>query len=195
MIVGSMAGALCAAGGFCAGSDEIVEHQRLSAASYTYSAALPAMSAVTASETLALLQSPGTTVAGTEGVAFGGGMGMIQALRENIRVMWSCLEPRSEWVKCTSSEVNPMMMVVLKDEVVRSRRWSRVDVEYVLQEVVDEVGKLPLPILHFPSLFSWPTSILSNLSSSFIKELSLTNKFVTVPRPRRPDHSTKRPVG
>ena len=125
MIVGSMAGALSAAGGFCAGSDEIVEHQRLSAASYTFSAALPAMSAVTASETVTLLQSST-------------GMEMIGALRENIRTMWSCIDPRSEWVRCTSAPEVPVMVLVVKDEVVRARRWTRQDVDYVLQEVVDE---------------------------------------------------------
>ena len=142
MIVGSMAGALSASGGFCAGSDEIVEHQRICAASYTYSAALPAMAAVTASETLALLQSSGgvTPISSDgAGTAFGSGMAMVSALRENVRVMWSCIDPRSEWVRCTSSEINPLMVVVLKSEAVHARRWSRADVEMVLQDIVDEV--------------------------------------------------------
>ena len=138
MIVGSMAGALSAAGGFCAGSDEIVEHQRICAASYTFSAALPAMSAVAASEVVGLLQSSPSAADGS------GGMGMVGNLRENIRTMWSCIDPRSEWVRCTSNEANPIMILVLKDEVVRARRWTRLDIETVLQEVVDEVCFLPL---------------------------------------------------
>ena len=127
MIVGSMAGCLSAAGGFCAGSDEIVEHQRLSAAAYTFSAALPAMSAVTASETVGMLQSEQ-------------GMAMVSSRRENIKAMWLQIDPRSEWVRCTSSVENPIMVCVLKDEVVRSRRLGLEEQNVLLQEIVDEVS-------------------------------------------------------
>lgn len=123
MIVGSMAGPLSAAGGFCAGSDEIVEHQRLSAASYTYSAALPAMSATTASETLMLLQTQGR---------------LLEELRERTRDMWMQLDPRSDWVTCTSAPENPVLLLVLKSEVVNSRRLALEDQQVLLQEVVDE---------------------------------------------------------
>ena len=123
MIVGSMAGPLSAAGGFCAGSDEIVEHQRLSAASYTFSAALPAMSATTASETLMLLQTQGR---------------LIEELRERIRDMWGQLDPRSDWILCTSAPENPVLLLVLKSEVVSSRRLGVEDQQVLLQEVVDE---------------------------------------------------------
>jgi serine palmitoyltransferase len=124
MIVGSMAGPLCAAGGFCAGSDEIVEHQRLSAAAYTFSAALPAMSATTASETLMMLQTMPDL--------------MVQ-LRENIKAMWAQLDPRSDWVKCTSVAENPIMLLVLKPDVVNSRRLTVDDQQALLQDIVDEV--------------------------------------------------------
>lgn len=125
MIVGSMAGALCAAGGFCAGSDEIVEHQRLSAAAYTFSAALPAMSATTASETLLILQTQPELLTG---------------LRENVRTMWTQLDPRSDWMRCTSAVENPVMLMVLKPEVVTSRRLSNDDQQHLLQDIVDEVS-------------------------------------------------------
>ena len=113
-----------AAGGFCAGSDEIVEHQRLSAAAYTFSAALPAMSATTASETLMILQTTPDL--------------MVQ-LRENIKVMWSQLDPRSDWVRCTSAPENPIMLLVLKPDVVASRRLSIDDQQQLMQDIVDEV--------------------------------------------------------
>jgi serine palmitoyltransferase len=124
MIVGSMAGPLCAAGGFCAGSDEIVEHQRLSAAAYTFSAALPAMSATTASETLVILQTTPEL--------------MVQ-LRENIKAMWAQLDPRSDWVKCTSAPENPIMLLVLKPDIVNSRRLTVDDQQALMQDIVDEV--------------------------------------------------------
>ena len=124
MIVGSLAGPLCAGGGFCAGSEEIVEHQRISAASYTFSAALPAMLATQASETIQMLQTTPD---------------MLNQARENVKVMWGQLDPRSDWVRCTSSVENPMMVLVLKDEVLKARGWGMQEQEVVLQDVVDEV--------------------------------------------------------
>ncbi|KAK4942492.1 serine palmitoyltransferase component [Elasticomyces elasticus] len=123
MIVGSMAGPLSAAGGFCAGSDEVVEHQRLSAASYTFSAALPAIAAVTASETLMMLQTQAE---------------LHNQLKENIRTMWVQLDPRSDWIYCTSAPENPIMILVLKPEVISSRRLNVDDQQQLLQDVVDE---------------------------------------------------------
>ncbi|KAI9168515.1 serine palmitoyltransferase component [Blastocladiella emersonii ATCC 22665] len=52
MLAGSLATAVGASGGFCAGSLPVIEHQRLSAQSYVFSAALPPMLAVAASEGL-----------------------------------------------------------------------------------------------------------------------------------------------
>lgn len=130
MLVGSLAGPICAGGGFCAGSDEIVEHQRLSASAYTFSAALPAMLATTASEVLAMLESNGE---------------MIIQLRENIKTMWSQLDPRSEWVYSTSAIENPIMVLVLKPEVIASRKLGLSEQEQLLQEMVDEVSS-PQPL-------------------------------------------------
>ncbi|KAE8450034.1 hypothetical protein EG329_007173 [Mollisiaceae sp. DMI_Dod_QoI] len=123
MLVGSLAGPLCAGGGFCAGSTDVVEHQRISAASYTFSAALPAMLATTASETLNMLQTTPE---------------ILVQCRENIKTMRAQLDPRSDWVHCTSSPENPIMLLVLKTDVVNSRRLSLEEQERVLQECVDE---------------------------------------------------------
>ncbi|PSS07088.1 hypothetical protein M430DRAFT_110845 [Amorphotheca resinae ATCC 22711] len=123
MLVGSLAGPLCAGGGFCAGSTDVVEHQRISAASYTFSAALPAMLATTASETLNMLQT---------------NPDILVQCRENIRAMRAQLDPRSDWVHCTSSPENPVMLLVLKPDVINSRRLSIEEQERILQECVDE---------------------------------------------------------
>lgn len=130
MIIGSLAGPLCAGGGFCCGTMDIVRHQRITAASYTFSAALPAMLAVTASETLNVLQSNPE---------------ILTQCRENIKAMRAQLDPRSDWVNCTSSPENPVMLLVLKSEVVRTRGFSTVDQERILQECVDEVS-CPFPV-------------------------------------------------
>lgn len=124
MIVGSLAGPLCAGGGFCAGSDEIVEHQRISAAAYTFSAALPAMLATTASEAISMLETNPE---------------MLSQVQENIKTMWTQLDPRSDWVHCTSSVENPIMLLVLKPEVIVSRKLSTGEQEQLLQDAVDEV--------------------------------------------------------
>ncbi|MCJ1415218.1 serine palmitoyltransferase component [Xylographa parallela] len=123
MIVGSLAGPLCAGGGFCVGSDEIVEHQRISSAAYTFSAALSAMLATTASETINLLQTSPD---------------ILTQSRDNIKTMWAQLDPRSDWVRCTSAIENPMMLLVLKPEVVSQKRLSVAEQEMLLQDVVDE---------------------------------------------------------
>jgi serine palmitoyltransferase len=124
MIVGSLAGPLCAGGGFCAGPKMVIEHQRINAASYCFSAALPAMMAVTASETLNVLQSNPE---------------ILTQCRENIKTMRAQLDPRSDWVTCTSDVSNPILMLVFKQEVVNSRRLSLEDQERLMQECVDEV--------------------------------------------------------
>ncbi|EEP80620.1 hypothetical protein UREG_05462 [Uncinocarpus reesii 1704] len=123
MIVGSLAGPLIAGGGFCAGSEEIVHHQRISATSYCFSAALPALLSTTASETLTLLQESPE---------------LLSTLRENIKIMWSQLDPRSDWVYCSSAPESPIMFLALKPEVVSSRRLSIEDQQHIMQDAVDE---------------------------------------------------------
>lgn len=124
MIVGSLSGALCAGGGFCAGPKDVVEHQRITSSSYTFSAALPAMLAVTASEALNLLQS---------------NPDILTQCRENIKAMRAQLDPRSDWVVCTSSSDNPIMLLALKPDVVKARKLELEDQERILLDCVEEV--------------------------------------------------------
>lgn len=139
MIIGSLAGPLCAGGGFCAGDKNVVAHQRIASMAYTFSAALPAMLAVTASETLNMLQSSPEILASS---------------RENIRAVRAQLDPRSDWVMCTSAPENPILMLVIKPNVVQSRRLSFEDQDRVLQECVDEVSPVP-PNQIFYCLSPW----------------------------------------
>ncbi|KAG5930571.1 hypothetical protein E4U42_006659 [Claviceps africana] len=123
MIVGSLSGPLCAGGGFCAGPKDVVEHQRITSSAYTYSAALPAMLAMAASETVHLLQS---------------NPDILTQCRENIKAMRSQLDPRSDWVTCTSAPENPIMLLVLKPEVIAMRKLGLDDQERILLDCVDE---------------------------------------------------------
>jgi 7-keto-8-aminopelargonate synthetase-like enzyme len=128
MIIGSLAGPICSGGGFCAGSPEVVEHQRIMAAAYTYSAALPAMLATTASETIKLLQDEPE-------------MGI--KLKENIDTMWEQFNPKNfpkqQWVVCTSARDNPILLFVLKEDLINRYTLSAKDQEAIVQEIVDEV--------------------------------------------------------
>jgi serine palmitoyltransferase len=133
MLIGSLAGALCAGGGFCAGAEEVIAHQRISSASYNFSAALPAILATTASETVRTL---------TEQPELG------ITLRENIKALRGQLDPRSDWVTCQSAPENPMQLVIFKDEVVESRDMTDVEQESLLSEIVEEVRSF-LVSLHY----------------------------------------------
>lgn len=126
MLIGSLAGPLCAGGGFCAAGAVAVEHQRINSPSYTYSAALPAMLATTASETITLLQT---------------NPDILNQCRENLKLMWTQLDPRSEWMYCTSFQENPMMLLQFKPELLAARKWTVSEQEVILQEIVDEVCK------------------------------------------------------
>lgn len=131
MIIGSLSGPHCAAGGFCAASSEVVEHQRINSASYTYSAALPALLSTTASETISLLQEQPE---------------ILTALRDNIKAMRAQLDPRSDWIRVSSTADNPILLLVLKHEVIEAKKLSIDDQNQVFRDVVDEV-RLPFPLV------------------------------------------------
>ncbi|KAI3640762.1 hypothetical protein MIR68_001640 [Amoeboaphelidium protococcarum] len=70
IISGSMANVLSSAGGFCVGTHEVVDHQRLSGLAYCFSAALPAMMAVSANGGVNVIEQKGES--------------LIKKLRDNI---------------------------------------------------------------------------------------------------------------
>ncbi|KAL9625121.1 MAG: hypothetical protein Q9160_000850 [Pyrenula sp. 1 TL-2023] len=155
MIVGSLAGSLCAAGGFCAGSEEIIDHQRLSSSAHTFSAALPAISAVTASETLTILQTTPELISG---------------LRDLVKAMWAQLDPRSDWMYCASVVENPVMLMVIKPEVVSQKKLSVDDQQVLLQDIVDEVCLLE-PLLSLPSPTLAPFTLANGVLITRLKSL------------------------
>lgn len=58
ILIGSMETVLASVGGFCVGTQEVVEHQRLNGAGYCFSASAPPFTACAAMATLALLALP-----------------------------------------------------------------------------------------------------------------------------------------
>jgi serine palmitoyltransferase len=148
MLVGSMANGLCAAGGFCAGSKVVVDHQRINGTSFVFSAAMPALLAVSASEAIGILTDQPS---------------VFEALRENVQIIRSTLygvegieilsHPASAIVHialksgAASSDLlsvpmltsgngrsNPATIVSAKDSVTFD--WQ--SEEKILQEVVDD---------------------------------------------------------
>jgi len=125
MIIGSLSGPLIGGGGFCAGSADVVEHQRITSSSYTFSAALPALLAVTASQTIAIMQCEE-------------GERLRDTLLDNTRALREQLDPRSNFVRCSSALENPIQLVVLRDDVVKQRGLTRDEEEQIVADVVDD---------------------------------------------------------
>ncbi|KAI9670230.1 MAG: serine palmitoyltransferase component [Alyxoria varia] len=169
MIIGSLAGPLCAGGGFCAGSADIVEHQRISSNAYTFSAALPAMLATTASETLNLLQENPE---------------VITQLRDNIKAFRAQIDPRSEWVRCIGCAENPAQLLVLKPEVISSKGFDLHEQQLVMQEIVDEAlanGVLITRLKQMPSALGVPLKDQGWQASAALKvciTIGLTRKEI-----------------
>ncbi|QRV98911.1 aminotransferase class I and II protein [Ceratobasidium sp. AG-Ba] len=116
MLVGSIANGLCSAGGFCAGSSVVVNHQRINGTSFVFSAALPALLAVAGSEAISILTSTPSALA---------------ALHENSRIMRGAIE-KIEQIDITSHPASPVIHFTLKT------LSSLPSTQSVLQQIVDE---------------------------------------------------------
>ncbi|KAH6561505.1 hypothetical protein BASA50_011215 [Batrachochytrium salamandrivorans] len=119
IMVASMSNALASSGGFCAGSKEIVEHQRLSGLSYTFSASLPAVLAVGALESLRILETRPET---------------LLTLAENASAIKSKLRKIGSGVvlNISSSPESPVIHLQLRSGS------SREEDDRILQEIVDQ---------------------------------------------------------
>lgn len=132
ILTGSMAIGLGSSGGFCAGSEQVVAHQRINSPSYVFSAALPPLIAVSSSEALALLSIPPTSTSPAHPLA---NMG------ENIRALRSVLLPLST-VEISSAEISPLIHLRLRQTpallaLARGTETQRELEERLLQDVVE----------------------------------------------------------
>lgn len=117
-----MANALGAAGGFCAGSAEIIKHQHLSGQAFTFSASLPAMLAVTAAEALKMLEADPHV--------------LLSRMQDNVGAFKSIMKQLDARVS-VSSHTKEIPLIHLS---LGKRMASRMDEERILQEVVDLVS-------------------------------------------------------
>ena len=101
MLIGSLANGLASSGGFCAGSQVVVDHQRINGTSFVYSASLPALLAVSASEGISILKENPNILA---------------TLQDNIRAVHSVLNPlvTGGVITIPSHPASPTIHVMIK---------------------------------------------------------------------------------
>jgi serine palmitoyltransferase len=139
MLIGSCAIGLSSAGGFCAGSHIVVDHQRINGPSFVYSAAMPGLLAVSASEGINVFRETPS---------------IFEGLQENVRAARGVLE-RVECVDVTSHPASPIIHITLKTPAPppsaslhpssagkhgkqQKEEWDTYAEERILQEVVEE---------------------------------------------------------
>lgn len=98
MIVGSCAKTLAGCGGFCAASQVITQHQRINGTSFVFSAAMPPLLAVAASEAIGVLTDTPS---------------VLTTLQENIRVLRGVLE-KVDCITIPSHPASPIIHVQVK---------------------------------------------------------------------------------
>ncbi|MCO5589771.1 hypothetical protein L7F22_043740 [Adiantum nelumboides] len=100
ILVGNMANTLGGAGGFCAGTEEVVFHQRINGTSFVFSAALPAMLAVASSTAIQrLIAQPS----------------LMSSLNENIAAMRNVLD-HVESISIPSHARSPLIHIQIRSK-------------------------------------------------------------------------------
>ena len=98
MLLGSIANGLNAGGGFCAGSRVVVDHQRINGTSFVFSAALPAILAVSASEGINILRNTPS---------------ILSTLQDNVRAIRAVLE-RVDCIAIPSHPASPIIHIYVR---------------------------------------------------------------------------------
>jgi serine palmitoyltransferase len=133
MLLGSLANGLNSSGGFCAGSRHVAEHQRINGTSFVFSAALPALLAVSASEGINILRNTPS---------------ILSTLQENIRAIRSILD-RVDCITIPSHTASPIIHIYVRTQsptlaaAAKSANPSPLSFdiaveERLLQDIVDE---------------------------------------------------------
>jgi len=128
MIVGSMANSFSAAGGFCAGPKEVVDHQRLSGQAFVFSASIPAMLAICSSEAIKILEHGQN------------GQKLLKELHDNAAAFRNVVVTAPQAIEISSDAGSPILHLRFpKNTLDAAGVTSRDEEKYLLQEVVDEV--------------------------------------------------------
>jgi len=100
MLLGSCATGLAAAGGFCAGSRNVVDHQRINGPSFVFSASMPALLAVSASEGINIIRNTPS---------------IFETLQENVRAARAILD-RIDCITIPSHPASPVIHIYVKQQ-------------------------------------------------------------------------------
>ncbi|KAF8508713.1 serine palmitoyltransferase [Hysterangium stoloniferum] len=135
LLVGSLATGLCATGGFCAGTRHVVDHQRINGTSFVFSAAMPALLAVSASQGIQILTNSPST---------------LSTLNENVNLVRSILD-KVDGIHIPSHPASPLIHIQLPPPteprsplptptsfISSPRSPKHPAEERILQEIVDE---------------------------------------------------------
>ncbi|KAK4056697.1 serine palmitoyltransferase component [Microbotryomycetes sp. JL221] len=133
IITGSMANAFGSAGGFCAGSVHVVAHQRINSPGFVFSAALPPLLAVSATEAISLLSTPLTSTDPAH---------PLTQLPDNIRTVRTILNGVQS-IEIPSAEQSPLIHIRIKrfSTGATTSELSRSEQEQLLQDVVDRCAE------------------------------------------------------
>jgi serine palmitoyltransferase len=93
MIIGNVAYSLAAGGGFCAGSQVVVDHQRINGSAFVFSASMPGMLATSASEGINILRNTPS---------------LLSTLQENVRAIRAVLD-RVDCITVPSHPASPLI--------------------------------------------------------------------------------------
>ncbi|KAJ2669126.1 serine palmitoyltransferase component [Coemansia spiralis] len=131
LLIGALSLALGASGGFCCADKDLVEHQRLSGLGYCFSASMPGILTVAASDAIHALEAHPE--------------GYLNNLRENTALMRNSLK-RIPGLQVDGALESPLIHVRLSPEaLVRMKRsggaWTKTDIDRVLTELTDEAQK------------------------------------------------------
>ncbi|KAH9060257.1 serine palmitoyltransferase [Lactarius vividus] len=129
MIIGSVSNGLNLSGGFCAGSRIVVDHQHINSTSFVFSAAVPALLAVSASEGINILRNMPS---------------ILSTLQENVRAIQANLD-RVEAITIPSHAASPIIHIHRGDRGRDARTW-RVDRRLRGQELVEARPSIRLTI-------------------------------------------------
>ncbi|KAH7883087.1 serine palmitoyltransferase [Phlebopus sp. FC_14] len=125
MLVGSVANGLCSAGGFCAGSSIVTEHQRINGTSFVFSASMPALLATSGSEAISYLRNTPS---------------VLVTLQENVRAIRAVLE-KTDGITLLGHRASPIIHFTLRSLQTLSPAPANYDYdaeERILQDIVDD---------------------------------------------------------
>lgn len=132
--VGSMSNALGAVGGFCAGENTMIDHQRLAATGYVFSASLPPYMTAAASQSLRVLEEKPALVKALQKNS--------QAFRSEIR---NAHLPSTLALVEAVDDVSPLVHIRVSQSLIRE--IGKNAVEEKLQRVVDNMQSKKVVVL------------------------------------------------